>query len=283
MHTKLAGILLVLLSISLGGCMRHPLSPTQIVGDRQATVAVREFLNASAILAYGYGLEFNYVDAAPSRQLTQANSYSGFFGLKLREDIAFDISVRPRRDFTLFFADARTPEERWKQSTRYYLRSGANASMIICRNYLAGLKERNEYFEFLQKELNLAGGLAGLTLSLASANRTITTSFVNALSYLNLGLDAYQDFRYLSVDIETVITMVEAAQVALRDHFLEDNNLPLSFAAALHALNKIEYVCTRAGIRGLLNKTLTQVPPAYTVRANGILVTGTKEQNRPPQ
>jgi len=68
-----------------------------------------------------------------------------------------------------------TPANR-TAATIYYIKTGTYASLILCRNYLSGLRDRNEYFEFLQKELNVAGGLATIAMQLASANGTIRTS-----------------------------------------------------------------------------------------------------------
>ena len=194
-------------------------------------------------------------------------------------------------------AFTRKAREYRNNAIRFYISSGAYASQIICRNFLSGLRERNEYFEFLQKEMNIAAGLVSLTLSLANANQTILKVLTTTLASLNIGLDAYQEFRYFAVDVETFMPIVEAAQIELRDHFLEVErindpdpmnknkkievftNLSVTLSAAINAVSKIEYQCTRSGIRGILNKSLLQAAPRFKVD-RGILTAVSEEKKK---
>src|SRR5437763_14271831 len=51
------------------------------------------------------------------------------------------------------------------QVREYFIRAGYHASRIACRNYLSALRDRNEYFEFLQQELKVVTKLRGMLLS----------------------------------------------------------------------------------------------------------------------
>lgn len=314
---------IVVLAFCLIFCSRLVVSPPRLVGHYQTEAAIEEFLSASKMLAVAWGFssaDYEHDSGSIRDKVTNA---SGFLTRISPEDVPYRFKLGARSgpfavppDFLdPKFLDPKSKDplkafairEFW---TRYYIETGAHASMVICRNYLSGLRERNEHFEFLQKEFNIAGGLATLTLALTGANATLLSSIAGAKDSINQGLDAYQEFRYLSVDVETVIPVVESAQIALRDHFLGKTaavlepakatskatsavkganvefaitttatvkatgmpaNLPNSFAGAVYAVNKIDYACTRSGVRSIINKSLIQSVPKFTVD-NGILV-----------
>ncbi|HEV7601448.1 MAG TPA: hypothetical protein VGO49_14495 [Bradyrhizobium sp.] len=158
----------------------------------------------------------------------------------------------------------------YKNLVKYYIRTGLRASQSICRNYLLEIEEKNEYLQFLQKEIGVAAALSTAVLALVNANSTITTSFLIARTGLDGGIDAYQEYRFLNVDREAARTVVEAAQNALATHFLKqvdetsaNPNLVTggyTFSDALHAVSTIEYQCTRSGIRSLLTRSINNSP-----------------------
>ncbi|CCD99696.1 hypothetical protein [Bradyrhizobium sp. STM 3809] len=264
----LIGVLLT--GAILGGCgSRIALSPPQLIGDGEANVAVQEFLLSSQALANAYGMEFTFNPDLPMASGRGDRVNRDLFGFPIREEVPYAVSMKATLPMGRF--DARL----------WYIKAGAYASMILCRNYLSGLRDRNEYFEFLQKEFNVAGGLVNIAMQLSHANDTIRTSVTQGLLAANQGFDAYESFRFLSPEIETILPIVTNAQITLRDYYLREDKVPETFSGAMNAVSLIEYQCTRSGIRSLLNKTLIQGAPQFNV-INGILyATGPKPEEKP--
>ena len=265
----------------VAGCYGRGLSPVQITGEQQADVAVREFLNASTLLAatFGYRLQVepifaddefggNTAGKKGNRARTAlADPNSDLLGGQLRADIPYRVTLRG-----LVFDIAARPDLRTAPNrVRYYLDTGLAASRILCRNYLSGLRDRNEYFEFLQSQLRVVGTLVDLTMTLTEPNNTIRSSVETGTKAVHGFIDNYQQFRFLTPDIETVLPVVESAQVTIHEHFVKTANLPQTFAGAIDAVSRIEYQCTRSGVRALVNKTLIAVPE-FGVLNGGILV-----------
>lgn len=253
-----------ILSVSLIGCGGQSLSPPQLTGDQQADLAVREYLAASYQLAHQYGFSFSYAENTELSSRSKKTN-TDLFGFQLRADVPYKVQIVPNENLALLPI---TPAKRM-EATIYFIKTGTYASLILCRNYLSGLRDRNEYFEFLQKELNVAGGLATIAMQLASANGTIRTSVQESLTALNLGIDTYQTFRFLTPEVETILPIVALAQSKLRGHYLNDG-FPTTFSGAINAVSQIEYQCTRSGVRGLINRTLVQTQPEFRV-IEGIL------------
>lgn len=251
---------------SLAGCTgTSSLSPVQLVGDTQSNVAVQEFLIYSGYLAYQYQLNLDIkVDAPLPGPRTRVNR--DLFGFPIRSEIPYELSLPFDKNNVRWTLS----EENRRYARANYIKSGAYASMILCRNYLSGLRDRNEYFEFLQKELNVAGGITNIAMQLANANGTIRTSVTEGLIAINQGVDAYEAFRFLSPEIETILPIVINAQVSLRDYYLTEGKAPTTFSGAMNAVSQIEYQCTRSGIRSILNKALVQGAPQFNV-INGSL------------
>ncbi len=266
MKTRLVTICVV--SILVSGCASsQSLSPAQLIGDNQADIAVQEFLIRSHALAYSYGLDFSYKADLATKLPISGHVNRDLFGFPIRTEVPYNASLIVSADNPGVPYAEITNDMRF-EARASYIKAGAYASAILCRNYLSGLRDRNEYFEFLQKELGLAGGLADIAMQLSHANGTIRTSVTEGLLAINQGVTAYESFRFLSPDIETVLPIVETAQIALRNYYL--SNPPTTFSGAMNAVSRIEYQCTRSGVRGLLNKTLIQSSPQFTVK-DGIL------------
>lgn len=107
-------------------------------------------------------------------------------------------------------------------------------------------------------------------MTLTSVTEKTKDIFTQVVNSGNLVADSYQTFKFLAPEIETVLPLVEAAQVAMRDYYVGPDGAPATFAGALNAVSKIEYQCSRSGIRSILTKTLVQAKPQYTV-INGTL------------
>jgi hypothetical protein len=149
--------ILFLTAVFLPACSSNmSLSPAQLIGDSEADVAVQEFLLSSKALAYAHGMDFRFSPDAPS-QTVRSRVSRDLFGFPIRQEVAYSVGLnlegKAGADFSTLLGPAFTPSAARAQ----YIKSGAYASMILCRNYLSGLRDRNEYFEFLQKELNVAG------------------------------------------------------------------------------------------------------------------------------
>lgn len=272
------------LSLLLGGCALQ-LSPPQLVGPETSDIAVQEFLYAGKLLAYAYGYDLKY-DVIPARlqapsipQLLDVANKSVPYSLT----IAPDVTIEERLGNPTNFKE-RLNRRIWARD--YFIRVGYHASQLICRNYLSGLRDRNEYFEHLQKELRVATNLTGTLLTITSASEKSKDIFNAVVSGVNLGMDEYQSFRFLDPQIETVLPLVEAAQVAMRNYYVDTNpetgGAPAGFAGALNAVNRIEYQCTRSGIRAIINKQLISAEPKFTV-VNGILLAHKAKEEKPAQ
>ena len=248
------------LFFTVSGCSSSVLSPPQLTGDQQADLAVKEYLMATYQLANQYGFAFGYSEDTSLTKKLRQNQNSDLFGAQLRADIPYIMTLTQGWNAQLLPVTA----DNQKNATIYFIKTGTYASLILCRNYLSGLRDRNEYFEFLQQELNVAGGLATIAMQLSNANGTIRTSVESVLKATNTGFDLYQTYKFLAPEVETILPIVALAQSELRHHYL-NKGFPTTFSGAINAVSQIEYQCTRSGIRSLLNKTLTQGQPQFRV------------------
>lgn len=269
----------------VSGCMgsRQPLNPPQLVTARDTDISIQLFMQATILLARYYG--FDTIDYELVRDKSVRHGYSvlpfmppvsgratpPFAQATLGSEQGFHISLTG--------ADFRA----WANSiggqsalVNYYVNTGWRAAQMVCRNYMLGIEEKNGFLEFLQKEFNIGTGLAGSILALAGANGTATASVLAGASAVNLALDEYQDYRFMTiVDRDAARALVETAQNLYAARFLaswsaanKGKGIPNAspqglgffptdaayFSEAVHVLNLIEYQCTRPGIRALLNK-----------------------------
>jgi hypothetical protein len=259
-------ICLLVVSGFLCGCGVQ-LSPAQLVGEQTSDVAVQEFLYAGQELAYRYGLDLKMTNVPPPP--TKANLQ--VLGISAKSVIPYTFELARSPDFL--------GGKDHYQVRDYFIRAGHHASQIVCRNYLSGLRDRNEYFEFLQQEFKVVTNLTGMLLTLTNTAEQSKDIFTQVVGAANLGADAYQSFKFLAPEIETILPLVEAAQVAMRDYFVGKGR-PATFAGALNAVSKIEYQCSRSGIRAILTKTLVQSKPQYTV-IDGVLYAHEAETTPP--
>lgn len=266
------------LALALAGCsgVRAPLNPPRLVMSGETDMSIQLFMQSTILLAKFYGYTtIRYADI-------QARSARGGFNA-----IPFmpPETVRATPELVNFFNEYANDRDSglaqinryggYKVLVKYYIRTGLRASQSICRNYLLGLEERNAYLEFLQKEFGIASTLASGILLLVNANNTLTQSFLLGITGTNAAIDAYQEFRFLNIDREAALTLVEAAQNKLAEHFLSlvdtaDANSNITaggytFSDALRAVSIIEYQCTRSGIRHLLTRSIANSPSNLVV------------------
>jgi hypothetical protein len=224
------GIAVATLALGLSGCLgsRQPLNPPQLVTARDTDISIQLFMQATILLARYYG--FDTIDYEVVRDKSVRHGYSvlpfmppvsgratpPFDPATLGSSRGFDISLTG--------ADFRA----WANSiggqsalVNYYVNTGWRAAQMVCRNYMLGLEEKNGFLEFLQKEFNIGTGLAGSILALAGANGTATASVLAGASAVNLALDEYQDYRFMTiVDRDAARALVETAQNLYAARFL---------------------------------------------------------------
>jgi hypothetical protein len=278
------GALCAGLVLALTGCGRSGLNPPRLVTNNTADMQIQLFMQATILLANHYGYPtiqyaeirersaragFNLIPFMPPETVRATPELVGFFNTYENNPVALERALKSYGGY--------------KALVKYYIRTGLRASQSLCRGYLLNLEERNEYYEFLQKEIGVIAALSTSVLTLVNANATLSKAFLVARTGIDGGIDAYQEYRFLNIDREAARVVVEAAQNALAQHYLEqvdkasaDSNSVTggyTFSDALHAVSLIEYQCTRSGIRSLLTRSINNTPTNLTVdQITGTLV-----------
>lgn len=166
-----------------------------------------------------------------------------------------------------------------KDIVKYYIRTGLRASQLICRNHLTGLDESNQYLEFVKREIGVASTFASGILALVNANGTLAKSFLIAVTGVNDGMEAFQEYRFLTIDRDAARVLVETAQNKLAEYAMNQIDLTYdpaalsekkitlnstsggyAFSDAIAAVSTIENQCSREGIRYLLNRSINNTP-----------------------
>ena len=261
----------------MGGCWtRGPVNPPRLVMTSDTDMTIQLFMQATILLANYYGYNtiryseirerasrsgLNMIPFMPPETVRATPELVGFFNTYENNGPALDSILRVNGGY--------------RTLVKYYIRTGLRASQAVCRSYLLNLEERNEYLEFLQKEIGVAAAVSTAVLALVNANATISQAFLIARTGVDGGIDAFQEYRFLNIDREAARTLVEAAQNALAQHYLKqvdaasaNSNLVTggyTFSDALHAVSMIEYQCTRSGIRSLLTRSINNTPSNLAV------------------
>jgi hypothetical protein len=270
--------IVIIVTLSLGGCWgsRAPLNPPRLVTSGATDMSVQLFMQATILLSNYYGYTtvryadlqarsatagFNIIPFMPPETVRATPELVNFFNFYEGDRGQLDSLLAKYGGYKILL--------------KYYIRTGLRASQSICRNYLLNLEERNAYLEFLQREFAVAMTLASGILLIVNANNTLTQSFLLGTTTTNAAIDAYQEFRFLNVDRDAALTLVETAQNKLAEHFLSlvdtaDANSNVTaggytFSDALHAVSLIEHQCTRTGIRHLLTRSISNSPSNLVV------------------
>ena len=268
----------------LAGCFRSPLNPPRLVTNNNTDMTIQLFMQATILLANYYGYStiqyaeirersaragFDIIPFMPPETVRATPQLVGFFNTYENNPVALERALRTYGGY--------------KALVKYYIRTGLRASQSLCRGYLLNLEERNEYYEFLQKEIGVVAALSTSVLALVNANATLSKAFLVARTGVDGGIDAFQEYRFLNIDREAARAVVEAAQNALAEHYLRQvdtastvSNSAIggyTFSDALHAVSMIEYQCTRSGIRSLLTRSINNTPTNLMVDpATGTLI-----------
>lgn len=253
------------------------MDPPQLVTDSQSDMAIQLFMQSTILMSRFYGY-----DTVDYEVISDKSMKAGF---KMLPFMPPEI-VRATPRLTKFestplsaqSADLRAridKDQGYKWIVKYYIKTGWQAAQLICRNHILGMEERNRYLEFLQAEFGVGYTFASGILSLVNANGTLLKTFLLSRTSVDDSVNAYRNFRYLSIDDESARLLVESAQNKYAKYFLDKvdrsedavtiNGKPavvsrFTFSEALNAVSTIEYQCTREGIRHLLNRAVTNTP-----------------------
>jgi hypothetical protein len=274
-------------SLSCFACDKTPLNPTQLTGDDSVKLAVDVFLRQAQKLAVIAGYDSaNGVKADPNVSY-QNNNNSTLYALlpKYRrspnEHINFGVGTYPEKgtykDNGGGYSNKDDFQKFLKQEAIQYVRLGHNASVLICRNFLLGNYEKNAYINWLKNTYSGVVNLTGIMLAFLDPNKTIfkgmslaAGSGAQVESLINSGFDEYSSNRFLKIEHHRAALIVEKAQRAWLEEFINDakgkeisaNNInalndvgseKAYFAWAVSAVHRIEYQCTRPGLDEVVN------------------------------
>jgi hypothetical protein len=258
-------------------CIPLPKNPVAVVGEDQTNLAIRVFFDASARLAQteghlGVAVQRRFLSGTAQKVLiggTDGPYYlCGYDGdASDRSSCSSGATAPPQRAVGLDTGNQ-------LELIGNYVKTGWIASRLVCRNYLAGLSEKNDLFEVLKRQFNITGGLAQLALEIAKASGRAIAIVGAAQSFVNSTIDNLAEFNFLTPDQAALQDLVERAQNVYANYYLSQQGLPKSFSEAINAVHNIEYQCTRAGLRHLISRSLQGTtfdvePVTGTLRASG--------------
>lgn len=276
MKLRVAAVACVV-ALGLAGCSgpKAPLNPPQLVTDLETDMSLQLFMQSTLLLSKYYGYQtIKYED------FYDRSTKAGFNTLPFMPPVSVR-AVPALKDFAIDVAGTAAFRTEIKNSigykglVAYYIKTGLRASQMVCRNYLLGLAEKNQYLEFLKREFGVAGTLADGVLNAVSANGTLLRSFALGRDGIMGGINAYEEYRFLNVDREAARILVETAQAKYANYYLDQLNKSsaklavastgevqefFTFADALNAVSTMEYQCTRSGIQSLISRAVNNTP-----------------------
>jgi hypothetical protein len=264
-------VVFVCVALISTGCSRAPLNPPRLVMSSSTDMTVQLFMQSTILLANYYGYDnIRYADIRARARRSNVTMIDFVIPEAIQATPGLSNFTNRYEDNPAELTEALRRIGGYKNLVKYYIRTGLRASQSVCRTYLLEIEEKNDFLEFLQKEIGVAAAVSTAVLALVQANSTLTTSFLIARTGIDGGIDAYQEYRYLKIDRDAARAVVEAAQNQLAQYFLDqvdksaaNQNLVTggyTFSDALHAVSTIEYQCTRSGIRNLLTRSINNSP-----------------------
>lgn len=286
------------LTAGLLGCStgaRAPLNPPQLVSTSDTDMAIQLFMQSTILLSQYYGYETIDYETISDKSVKAGFKMLPFMPPEIVRATPPLTKVKPNT-FSASSVALRAKidtDQGYKWLVKYYIKTGWQASQLICRNHILDMQERNKYLEFLQTEFGVGYTFATGVLALANPNGTILKSVLLSRTAADDSVSAYRNFRYLSVDDESARLLVESAQNKYAKYYLdkvdssevptEVNGKPtvvsrFTFSEALNAVSTIEYQCTREGIRHLLNRAVSNTPTNLEVddKTGAIIFTSNK-------
>lgn len=264
-------VVFVCVALITTGCARAPLNPPRLVMSSDTDMTVQLFMQSTILLANYYGYtNVRYADIRERARRSNVNMIDFVIPEAIRATPALSNFANRYEDNPAELTVALQRIGGYRNLVKYYIRTGLRASQSLCRTYMLEIEEKNDFLEFVQKEIGVAYALSTAVLALANANATLTSSFMIARTGIDGGIDVFQEYRYLKIDRDAARAVVEAAQNQLAQYFLEQvdrtsenqNRVTggYTFSDALHAVSTIEYQCTRSGIRNLLSRSINNSP-----------------------
>jgi hypothetical protein len=264
-------VVILCVAFLFSGCSRAPLNPPRLVVSTDTDMSIQLFMQATILLANYYGYtDISYAEVRARTRKAGLDSLPFMAPESVRATPDLVNLMNKYEDDPAQLAAVVQRIGGYRNLVKYYVRTGLRASQSICRSYLLDLDEKSEYLDFIEKEVGVGYALSTAVLALVHANTTLTTSFLIARTGIDGAVGVYQDYRYLSIDREAARALVEAAQNAYAQYFLQqvdatvaNSNLVTggyTFSDALHAVSTIEYQCTRSGIKALLARSINNSP-----------------------
>ena len=283
MRRLLAAICAALMLASCSNLL-SVLNPPSLVEDDQTSMAIEAFLFRTEDLAQlsGFGA-VNFV--RDDNHTTKRRLRSALLIPPDRDKIPY--THQGQDSSTGVVAPQAVPAGDYAKAISLYIQTGSEAAQLICTQFMMGIFDRGQYFQFVRSELNAGVSLTQAIFQLAKANGTLKDSFNAVYPIVNTGLDNFQNFRYSTVNDETLRPLILQAMRAKETYYVGNGtsgsaNLPTTFPGAVNAVNEVEYLCTRQGIAYLLNHGVAQT--TITTDPNGVLVfnQGGKQQDSKP-
>jgi hypothetical protein len=233
------------------GCAISDSTPPLLVDTGQVALAVASYVQATTALAESVGFSVAVQPAIPS--LKQ--------GLTARAAPAspMTVSLTSPQDNSAT-SPSRPPVAALNPgAVAIFLKTGKAAASMLCQEYIANLSDRAELLNYLKKEYGFAGTLATTAFEIFKASNTALNTFNAANSFINSSVDAYADYRYFRISDEVLLQVALRAQSALLSKYIEPKGAltPTTLAEALAAMHNIEHQCSHAGLRALINQSVS--------------------------
>jgi hypothetical protein len=252
----------------VGGCSAFRITnPDTLVAGDQVGFAVKAFMDASVRLLEFYGYSDVGISATPVA--AQTNRLTGVGNKRDYTLTGFSFTPYASVNPCPFVSPPGTSQNFVATKDALineYVYTGWQTAQILCRNYLAGLSEKNSAFEAIRKELNISGGLAQLTMQTALAGGRAIAYFGAAQSFLNSTLDNFSDYEFLTPDQAALQDLVLLAQSKLASYYLTTvEGHPIGLVGAINAVHTIEFQCTRPGLRRLISRAVVTGQPKVEI------------------
>jgi hypothetical protein len=237
------------------GCSTTDSTPPVLVDSGQVALAVATYVQATTALASSVG--FSVAIQPPPPALKQ--------GLTARAAPASPVTVSMSSSSGNFSSSESAvpvpvpalPADLKPADVTSFLRTGKAAASILCQEYIANLSDRAELLNYLKKEYGFAGTLTTTAFAIFKASNTALNTFNAANSFINSSTDAYADYRYFKISDEVLLQVALKAQAKLLQSYTTGSLVPKTLAEALAAMHNIEHQCSHAGLRALINQTVS--------------------------
>src|SRR5262249_24451465 len=148
------------IGLSLVACYPRALNPPRLVTSNQTDMAIKMFMQATILLSNYYGFKTIQYSEIQFRSAEAGFTTLPFMPPETIRATPELINLANSYENNPALLDFIINKYGYKAVVKYYVRTGLRASQMICRNYLLGLEEGNQYLEFLRREFGVAYTLA---------------------------------------------------------------------------------------------------------------------------